>query len=303
MAHNQAPDAAANAAVGGANGGAMVVRPAVMPEAYDGVGDWVEYLQYFNQCARVNEWNDVQKAQYLAVRLRGAAQKFVATVPEARRMEWPQVVEDLSRRFAPPETARQYKSQFRTRRRKPEEDVSRLADDLRSLVHRAYPTMGGDVQEELVRDQLIDSMTPDRLRLRLQENAQRTVQETIEMANHLERVWGNEGTHGRMDDAYGVPRQLVTAAVAPSELPTLEALAKLVEKLSDQVDRIAHPPRPNQQFRRGDQVDRVDHYRPEQSRGLTCWFCGRMGHRRADCPDLMKPGREYQSRRPAGNGH
>ena len=48
MAHNQAPDTAANAAVGGANGGAMVVRPAVMPEAYDGVGDWVEYLQYFN---------------------------------------------------------------------------------------------------------------------------------------------------------------------------------------------------------------------------------------------------------------
>ena len=86
MAHNQAPDAAANAAVGGANGGAMVVRPAVMPEAYNGVGDWVEYLQYFNQCARVNEWNDVQKAQYLAVRLRGAAQKFVATVPEAA--EW-----------------------------------------------------------------------------------------------------------------------------------------------------------------------------------------------------------------------
>ena len=79
---------AAGGAVAGA-GGAPVApafgRPAVMPEAYDGSGDWVEYIQYFDQCAQVNGWNDPQKAQYLAVRLRGGAQRFLATIPAARR--------------------------------------------------------------------------------------------------------------------------------------------------------------------------------------------------------------------------
>ena len=44
-------------------------RPIVMPEAFSTAGneEWDE------DCAVINEWNDARKAQFLAVRMRGAA--------------------------------------------------------------------------------------------------------------------------------------------------------------------------------------------------------------------------------------
>ena len=96
MAQNRAVNvAAANVHVGAALGAVAAggagaqpaqayVRAAVMPEAFDGSDDWAEYLQYFDQCAVVNGWGDAQKAQFLAARLRGAAQRFFASIPLAR---------------------------------------------------------------------------------------------------------------------------------------------------------------------------------------------------------------------------
>jgi len=62
----------------GGQGPQGFLRPAIIPEAYDGSTDWVEHIQYFEQCALVNGWADPQKAQFLAVRLRGQAQRHRA---------------------------------------------------------------------------------------------------------------------------------------------------------------------------------------------------------------------------------
>ena len=178
-------------AAGGVAGGAQqpLGRPAVMPEAYEGDGDWEEYLAYFNQCADINGWNDAAKARYLGVRLRGMAQRYHAGIPQARRLNWQQVTQDFTQRFAPAADVRRYKAQFKSRRRGQDEPLPKLADDLRRLVTRAYPNMQDGDQQELVRDQFIDALTPSSLRVRLQENPPATLQEALERALHLERVW------------------------------------------------------------------------------------------------------------------
>ena len=146
-------------AAGGVAGGAQqpLGRPAVMPEAYEGDGDWEEYLAYFNQCADINGWNDAAKARYLGVRLRGMAQRYHAGIPQARRLNWQQVTQDFTQRFAPAADVRRYKAQFKSRRRGQDEPLPKLADDLRRLVTRAYPNMQDGDQQELVRDQFIDA--------------------------------------------------------------------------------------------------------------------------------------------------
>ena len=127
------------------------MRPAVMPESYDGETDWTEYIMYFEQCAAVNGWADPVKAQFLGVRLRGLAQRYYATIPQARKVVWANVCADLARRFAPAANERQYKAQFKSRRRQPGESLAQLADDLRRMVARAYPRMNAGDQQELVR--------------------------------------------------------------------------------------------------------------------------------------------------------
>ena len=138
-----APAAAAAAPVGPPN------RPTVMPEAFDGEGDWEEYLLYFEQCAVLNGWNDPLKTQFLGVRLRGAAQRYYATLPNANRFNWQLLVGDMTRRFAPAVQVRQLKAQFKSRRRGSGESLAKYADELRRLVSRAYPGMTPANQDEL----------------------------------------------------------------------------------------------------------------------------------------------------------
>eukprot|EP00117_Sycon_ciliatum_P016565 scpid20143/ scgid15938/ len=309
--------AAAGGAVAGA-GGAPVApafgRPAVMPEAYDGSGDWVEYIQYFDQCAQVNGWNDPQKAQYLAVRLRGGAQRFLATIPAARRAVWQHVSADLERRFAPPANERQFKAQFRTRRRKSGEDLAHLADDLRRLVVRAYPNMPGGLQDELVRDQFIEAVSPVALRVRLQENPPATVQAALEMALHLEKVWRSVDLPSeapqRLVGPYGESQQtqLVTAAVDVAEAPargqtdvlerTLSSLVRTLDQLLERRDA------PSGQGGRGRGRTR-DQEPARRVKMFTCWNCGEPGHRAAQCPREAQTGRggyDGSRRGPLGNG-
>ena len=309
-----APAAAANP---------LIPRPAVMPEAYDGSDDWVEYHQYYDNCALVNGWADAQKAQFLGVRLRGAAQRFYVTLPVARRANWQHICADLAQRFAPAANVRLFKAQFKARRRQPGEDLAHIADDLRRMVVRAYPQMADHDREELVRDQFIECLTPLVLRLRLQENPPATVQAAVETALHLERIWGNEPSRGDLSRTTGQPdlaqpSLLVAATGAPIAAPgslhaaqpaadPLSALAAALGSLNSKLDRLAMPsggPRP-----------------PRDSRPLSqssartpsgCWNCGRRGHRRADChlPPVPEYPRENAwkppksaPRYPSGNGH
>ena len=46
-----------------------------MPESFavGENGDWVSWISHFEDCAILNGWNNERKAQFLAVRVRGAA--------------------------------------------------------------------------------------------------------------------------------------------------------------------------------------------------------------------------------------
>ena len=285
-----APGGAAGAGAPPAGGAAAagappaMVRPAVMPEAYSGTGDWAEYVQYFEQCAVINGWGDPQKAQFLAVRLRDAAQRFYNTLPVARKHNWQHVSQDMAQRFAPAATAPLFKAQFKSRRRAAGENLADLADELRRMVVRAYPNMADGDRSELVRDQFIEALTPVSLRVRLQENPPATIQAAVEAALHLERVWGSvdmpTGAANKLVGPYGeaATTQLVaTTSVERSETVQLtEALAKLSAKL----DEVCGP-RGGPSYARP--VDRRD--RPERpgERSANCFACGKPGHRARDC--------------------
>ena len=303
-----APAPVSAAPVGAATPAAMV-RPAVMPETYDGSGDWIEYHHYFEQCAQINRWQDADKAQFLAVRLRGPAQRFFATPPAARRANWQHVSADMGQRFLPPGTALQCKAKFQSRRRAIGENLASLADDLRKLVVQGYPNMPDQDREELVPDQFIETVTPVALRVPLRENPPATVQAAVETALHLERVWGDldmpAATAQRLVGPYGeTPQQQLVAAVAPSQQPPDKELVRLLTKLETRLSSLENR-RPLAPPGRSGESD------PRQGTPPTCWGCGRIGHIQRHCRTsrsgngrgrISGPPSQRPPSRPQGNG-
>ena len=292
---------------GAAAAAARAVRPAVMPEAFDGETDWTEYLLYFEQCANVNGWADPVKAQFLGVRLRGLAQRYYATIPQARRIVWAHACADMAQRFAPDANERQYKAQFKARRRQPAEAIAHLADDLRRLVARGYPRMNAGDQQELVRDQFIDALTPISLRVRLQENPPANIQEAVEAALHLERVWASvDATSGHTagklvglypDEGAAKGSELVPVMAVQSP-PTYQGrgqgrdtafnagqtettAAVSISRLAEEVSQLSA--RLESVLRRDDGRSSSRTREP-----FSCYSCGRPGHIARNCPSSTR---------------
>ena len=68
-----------------------------------------------------------------------------------------------------------------------------LANDIESLVRRAYAHMLPGVQSELARDQFIRALSPTELRVQVQLQHPQTLQVALEMAVERENVWGVAG--------------------------------------------------------------------------------------------------------------
>ena len=289
------------------------LRPVVMPEAFDGEGDWAEYLSYFNQCATINQWSDAQKASFLGVRLRGAALRFHATIPQVRQQTWAHVMADLAQRFAPDANVRQYKAQFKARRRRPKETLAALADDLRRLVARAYPTMDAALQRELVRDQFIEALTPAALKVRLQEHPPNSIQEAIEMAIHLERIWLDAGVlePSSAVSTAGMEGPPVFAVAGQAAKPAtdqtpsgFDRLAEQLSQLAAKVDALVVATTPESQAARYSgppqrQPGRFSHRGYSRGRGGYQPNPGRPQYERKDRPRGSPA--ERQTGRPSGN--
>ena len=206
----------------------------------------------------------------------------------------------------PPGTALQCKAQFKSRRRAAGESLATLADELRKLVGRAYPNMPDNDREELVRDQFIESLTPVSLRVRLQENPPATVQAAVEVALHLERVWGDlampSGASQRLVGPYGEAQaqQLVVASVAPpAASPAESELVKLLSRLETRLERL-------EDFR-----SRRPPPACSQRGPVTCFSCGKVGHYQSECRSRPGVGRgrprgppptQRPPVKPSGNG-
>jgi hypothetical protein len=52
-----------------------MTRPIVMPDVYTGEEDWIDWITNFELCARINEWDNELKTEFLAVKLKKRAQR------------------------------------------------------------------------------------------------------------------------------------------------------------------------------------------------------------------------------------
>ena len=123
----------------------MVVRP----EIYDGTTDWEEYISHFSNCAELGSWNDHAKCLVLAANLRGAARKYYTGLSTEEKQDYRRLMGALKRRFGGEHRQDSWLTRLEMRKRKPDESISDLGDDIWQMTQRAYHDFDHRSQEQL----------------------------------------------------------------------------------------------------------------------------------------------------------
>lgn len=259
-------------------------RPLVMPDVFHGRAgeDFDVWLDNFDVSAAINRWDDPMCRQIMIVRLRGAAQRLIQGLAPAVRNDYQQLRAALRQRFLPPERTTLHRAELRGRRRRTDESLTSLADDITILTARAYPEAGEPAQPMLTQialDSFLDALD-DSLRRRVRESEPANLAAALRRALTLESLDQSERGRTSSMATAPVPVQAVAAASPTSTgIDRLELVAQQFERIASTfaatVDRLA-------------MVDaRTPPAMPRgRGRPVVCFNCRETGHLVRDCPHL-----------------
>jgi len=122
------------------------------PEKFNGSTCFETFLVQFDNCAKFNNWDTKDKLQYLRWSLTGnAAQTLWGT----EDMTFEQLVTRLPSRFGSLDMEEKYQAEIQCRRRKTNETLRELAQDIRRLMMLAYPGDRSAMAERMAKEHFI----------------------------------------------------------------------------------------------------------------------------------------------------
>ena len=85
-----------------------------MPESFAALDskEWDLWLAHFEDCAEINGWNPERRAQFLAVRMRGAALLQLQSIPMTVCANYNNLKAALQLKFVPQERVELHKAEF-----------------------------------------------------------------------------------------------------------------------------------------------------------------------------------------------
>lgn len=275
-----APILHTSATIGGAE---MPHLAGAKPATFDGKTTWDAYRAQFELLAGLNRWNDVQKATILAVNLRGPAAAVLTNLPSEHRQNFEVLAAALNRRFGSAHQTELNRAQLRVRMRRDEETLPELAEDVDRLTCLAYPDATTPMHQVLARDQFIDSLPDEEMRLRVRQNRPGSLTEALQCALELEshqlasrhRRGAGAVREVHFDDPKSMERkQMVHLQQLQDEIQKIQTSLKVFQRNPE------HGSYQLEQRRRS---------RTPVSGNIICWNCGKRGHVRRDCREPPTP--------------
>lgn len=144
-------------------------RPVQPSPTFYGKSSWEAFLAQFDIAGRMNGWNDVEKASFLATSLQGTATLILSNLSEQDRGDYKILVSALSSRFGVSQCSELARAKSKTRLQRKDESLPEFVEAIENLTRRAYPDASLELQEVLARDHFIDTLTEDELRLRIRQ--------------------------------------------------------------------------------------------------------------------------------------
>ena len=112
----------------------------LMPEPFNGSGDFEDYLGQFNTAADLSGWyrprSHDYRPQYFALRLKGNALHFYSTLSEDHQNDFNLLVEAFRQNYTT--NVEILKARLKAARQQPGQDIATFLCDIRTLARRAY---------------------------------------------------------------------------------------------------------------------------------------------------------------------
>ena len=229
--------------------------------------------------ARVNHWNEMEKATYLAVSLKRPALTVLSNVPHDNLYNYSPLIAALEARFGSAHQAEVHRIKLKIRMRK-RESLAELAE-VERLARLAYPEAPPEMLELLAKDQFIDALADGDTRLRVRQSHPKGLRGALQTALELE--------------AFQLASQQRAKPVrsATIEEKEDETIAKEVKQVSCQdikqclqecLENCFHRKESQRRQRRSP----LGAQRRKRIINGSCWSCGKPGHMQQDCTEPEK---------------
>ena len=264
----------------------MASRPAVIPEAFTGEGEWTQWIYHFENIAAVNEWNDAKKLLWLKARLTGRAQLAFQHASTEIQEDYDRLKQAMKDRFEPESRKGRYQAEFQTRRKKPSEGWADFAQDLQSLADKAFPHLQGEARDQLALTHYLSQIDNAQLAFSVKQqkptNLDAAVSATLEMESYLPSKSAILGIAGTDVKSLTEQTSLTAAATATGTDSTTE----LMKQLLDRMDKMEVELRQSKQAQltaegRGSRKRVNPNYRRKPP--VICWNCNQPGHVARNC--------------------
>ena len=131
-------------------------------------------------------WDDRQKAIELATSLRDQAVGVLATLAPHQRYDYRSLVAALEARFEPRHQTEMHRAGLRTRLRKRNEPLLALAQDLKKLTWKAFPTANQELCEQMNLNYFIDALNDGEMEWNVYQGKPRSVEQAVSLAMEYE---------------------------------------------------------------------------------------------------------------------
>lgn len=264
----------------------------IKPPRFDGTGDVHLFIQQFVEVSELSKWSD----QIALVRLRGCLEKSAKEAGRAESMKM--VFARLLSMFGL--TPAQAREKLHHLRRESGESYLKLANRVERLTRLAYGGLGAEVEVQLAMECFDRSLDDPALRQYLSVSKPRTLDETVQAAEHYAMLGKQLPKPAPRRDPARVAR--VDADVEVDEEGTgssSKAVLKLLHNLTEKVDsqakalakqssRVVQPEPRRETNRPKPPKAKPRNPAPDEHSKRACYQCGSTSHFKRDCPHLVK---------------
>ena len=246
------------------------------PGSYDGRASWDAYHTQFKMLARINGWKEEEKATYLAVSLKGPALTVLNNIPPESLYSYDALVSALETRFGSAHQAELHRVRFKARSRRRDEDLPELAEDIELLARLAYPQTTQSMLDLLAKDQFIDSLPDEDMRLRIRQSRPSSLREALRVAVELDSF--QQASRQRSRPVRGVKME-----ESPQQTPGISEADKKQSDRPQWVDDLLKAIQGCLEQRGGANPQSRAPGTTGKRRSTVCWKCHQSGHIRQDC--------------------
>jgi hypothetical protein len=280
----------------------------IKPMKFDGSGSFETFLAHFLNCADHNRWYSAEKlAQLKSCLTKDAGQVLWDSTPETVDT-FDKLVELLKNRFSGTRQSDKYRMELRVRKRKPNESLSSLHQEIRRLIALAHPDFPASAREVMASDYFIDSLGDPQFALKIRERNPSSLDDTLRVALQLEAYQKDAERHrdASADEVAKLRGKPVRSVKVENEkVSTLEAeLSAMRKELTElkacsqrNISQSSFPVQVGWQSAQpplfsgmpmGQMSQHVRDTAPKLWAPRRCFNCGDQSHFKRDCPYLSE---------------